>query len=161
MQCCANSFSAFLKLPFKSDNIHHKIQKLIRRHSFPVHIVYEHRGSLRNTLCRSALNAQVCRRLPVPGGTRKRGRPKGTSMACSSGCRRASAQPRMLFTNSHARSASSSTLAKQADNWLNVLQNIPVMPGTGLQTHPGESLFKISILVLQSFLVTPHLQQCP
>ena len=76
-------------------------------------------------------------------------------------CRRASAQPRMLFTNSHARSADSFTLAKQAENWLSVLQDIPVMPGTGPQTHPEESIFKISILVLQSLLVTPHLQRCP
>ena len=84
-QRCAHSFSAFLKLPFKSDSVHHKIRKLIRRHNFPVRIVYEHRGSLRNTLCRSALNVQVCRRLPVSGGTKKRGRPKGTCMACASG----------------------------------------------------------------------------
>ena len=36
-------------------------------------------------MCRSALNAEVCRRLLVSGGTRKRGRSKGMCMACASG----------------------------------------------------------------------------
>ena len=36
-------------------------------------------------MCRSALNAEVCRRLLVSGGTRKRGQSKGMCMACASG----------------------------------------------------------------------------
>ena len=46
----------------------------------------------------------------------------------------------MLFTNSHARSANSFALAKQAANWLSLLQNIPVMLGTDPQTHPARGV---------------------
>ena len=45
-----NSYSAYLKLPFKSDHIHHHVQRQIRKHKLPVRIVYEHRESLKHQL---------------------------------------------------------------------------------------------------------------
>ena len=55
-----NPRSAFLKLPFKSDEVHHHVSQAIRKYKLPVRVVYEHSGSLRRQLCRSALLPPKC-----------------------------------------------------------------------------------------------------
>jgi len=80
-----NTKSAFIKLPYKSDKVHHKVKNIIRKYNIPTRIVYEHTGSLTNILCRSALSRQPCKSTPIPAGVRGRGRPRGPCIACMSG----------------------------------------------------------------------------
>jgi len=86
-------YTAFLKLPYKSDAVHRRIQTLVKKHKYPVRIVYEHVGSLRRVLSRSALAPPECKRQPTLNKPRQRGRPKGPCVCCTSGaskglCRR-------------------------------------------------------------------------
>lgn len=75
-----NQHSAFLKLPFKSDRLHHSINKLIRRYKIPVRLVYEHTGSLKKVLCHSALGPPMC--LKAEPEVKRRGRPRAKCLTC-------------------------------------------------------------------------------
>ena len=81
----ANPCCAFLKLPYKSDKVHQAVNKAIRKYKIPVRVVYEHTGSLRRTLCRSALVPPLCIKAANPLQPKKRGRPKGPCISCISG----------------------------------------------------------------------------
>ena len=81
----ANPCCAFLKLPYKSDKVHQAVNKAIRKYKIPVRVVYEHTGSLRRTLCRSALVPPLCVKAANPLQPKKRGRPKGPCISCISG----------------------------------------------------------------------------
>ena len=78
--CCA-----FLKLPYKSDRVHHSVSKAIRKHKLPVRVVYEHAGSLKRQLCHSAQIPPSCIKEPNIRKTKRRGRPLGPCLTCKSG----------------------------------------------------------------------------
>ena len=44
-----NPSSAFLKLPYKSDQVDYAVNKAIRKYKIPVRVVYENAGSLKRT----------------------------------------------------------------------------------------------------------------
>ena len=78
-----NPHSSYLKLPFKSDQVHRQMLKLIRKYKFPVRIVYEHRNDLASNLCRSAFEPLLC--IKKPNAVKRRGRPSAPCITCSSG----------------------------------------------------------------------------
>ena len=80
-----NPRCAFLKLPFKSDQVHHRVNRAIRKYKLPVRAVYEHSGSLRNQLCRSAHSPPQCVKEQNITQRRKRGRPLEPCLTCQSG----------------------------------------------------------------------------
>ena len=47
--------------------------------------VYENTGTLKRSLCRSALKPPTCFQEPDPGAQQRRGRPKGPCIVCKSG----------------------------------------------------------------------------
>ena len=92
-----NPRSAFLKLPFKSDEVHHHVNKAIRKYKLPVRVVYEHSGSLRRQLCRSALLPPKCVNEPNITEKRRRGRPLGPCITCQSGGERVCMKKNVVY----------------------------------------------------------------
>ena len=75
-----------LKLPFKTDAVHDKVQRLVRKYKLNIRLVYQN-NNLKNKLCRSAYTAPVCRKFVDPSAKKKRGRPKAACVACAAGAR--------------------------------------------------------------------------
>ncbi|XP_065192460.1 uncharacterized protein LOC135823546 [Sycon ciliatum] len=77
-------FRTTLKLPFKTDHIHKKVQYLIRKYQLNTHIIYKN-ARLSSRVCRSALDKPLCRKFVDPQQPRRRGRPKSACVACTAG----------------------------------------------------------------------------
>jgi len=80
--------AAFLKLPFKSEGIQHRITGLIKKSGFPINVVVEHIPNLKNALVSTPLCPATCSTTAAihrQKQERRRGRPRSECLACTAG----------------------------------------------------------------------------